>query len=249
MNPFIACDFEGRLGNNMFQVATAFGYAFKHDCDWGVFPGYLHEEIYDFGLPSAPDRYYTVYQEPSHGYAPLPYDLKGKDVRIKGFFQSYRYFHFCEMEIRNLFLQAGSSYDAVSIHVRRTDFLVHKHNVTMPNSYFAQAINYFRNKGHHTFCVFSDDIDWCAENLPKLTDAVLIMQRDGDAFSQLQQMARCRHNIITNSMYSWWAAYLNPHRDKTVVAPGYSYWFHPDYAFLDTSELMPPEWVQLPILF
>lgn len=155
-----------------------------------------------------------------------------------GTWQSWRYFEGAEEEVRKAFTFQEEllneytrrmkldieSCNSVSLHVRRDDYLLPNYLQGFGGictvSYYQNAIAYLRQ---HTTCpkifVFSDDIDWCRKNLD-LKDATFVEgNHDGESWQDMYLMSRCCHNIIANSTFSWWGAWLNTHPDKIVVAP------------------------------
>ena len=73
------------------------------------------------------------------------------------------------------------------------------------------------------FCVFSNDIRWCKENIEPLLngkETIYVDWNTGtDNFRDMQLMTKCKHCIIANSSFSWWGAWLNNNKDKIVIAP------------------------------
>ncbi len=140
-----------------------------------------------------------------------------------------------------------SKTQSVSLHVRRTHYvpqppLKEVHGTCTPE-YIFSAIQYIRQRvSNPAFFIFSDDIQWCRQNLQLPEETHLIdWNTGGSSFRDMQLMSLCRHNIIANSSFSWWAAWLGQHKDKVVVAP--RRWF------LDTSkdikDLFPASWVTM----
>lgn len=132
----------------------------------------------------------------------------------------------------------GSS---VSIHVRRGDYVTNKyanktHGELAATDYYKRAIKLMDEKvGNARYYVFSDDLNWCKRNLPLGKSAVFVAAKD---YEEIYLMSHCQHNIIANSSFSWWGAWLNQNSDKTVIAP--SEWF------LDRqTEIVPESWTKL----
>lgn len=118
----------------------------------------------------------------------------------------------------------------VSLHVRRGDYVSNPKNarvfdVCTPN-YFRNAIqNLTQQIGAMRLIVFSDDIDWVHNNIPLPEGSLFISGKTGSngqllrPSQEMELMKHCQHNIISNSTFSWWGAYLNPRPDKIVIAP------------------------------
>lgn len=133
---------------------------------------------------------------------------------------------------RNIELQnVLSNENSVAIHVRKgKDYCKIKwYQNTCPIEYYRKAIDYIKMKVNNPkFYVFTDNPDWVKENFGFI-DYILV---DGNptvgwgSHFDMQLMSLCKHNIISNSTYSWWSAFLNANPDKIVVIP--DIWFNPD---------------------
>ena len=176
---------------------------------------------------------------------------------LDGFWQSELYFKFYEEEIKqdlefnqaiidkNKDLAAKiNSVNSVSLHVRRGDYV----NLPSANSfhglcsidYYNEGVKLIADKtGPIELFVFSDDVAWCRQNLK--FDFPIHFIETNDAYSDMYLMTQCKHNIIANSSFSWWGAWLNNNADKIVVAP--KKWFNDPR--IDTSDVIPIEWIQL----
>lgn len=120
----------------------------------------------------------------------------------------------------------------VSLHIRRGDYLLHKNYIGLCGlDYYTSAIDYVKEKyGNQVkFAIFSNDMDWCKENiLPLITGHEYTMvdwNKGSESYNDIRLMGYCRVNIIANSSFSWWAAYLNQNEDKEVIAP--KVWINP----------------------
>lgn len=111
--------------------------------------------------------------------------------------------------------------DYVSIHVRRGDMVTNGFDINLSETdYYARAMAGFPNE---RFMVFSDDIDWCKQQ-DLFKDCVF--SEGNTEVEDMNKMAGCKHNIIANSSFSWWAAYLNPNPNKRVICPEFEYQDH-----------------------
>jgi hypothetical protein len=90
--------------------------------------------------------------------------------------------------------------------------------------------------------VFSDEIEWVKQNLP-LPGPVTYRDAPGlGDYEDFYLLSQCRHQVIANSTFSWWAAWLNPHPDKVVVGP-HPWYRDPRYS---SEDIIPAAWVRLP---
>lgn len=109
---------------------------------------------------------------------------------------------------------------SVAVHIRRGDFLETNGRV-LELPYYGSAVESIRTRvSEPTFFVFSDDIEWAKDNLRLENRTVFVSHNDYEScYEDLRLMAMCDHNIIANSTFSWWGAWLNDNPEKYVVAP------------------------------
>lgn len=240
----------GRTGNRLFQMAATIGYALDHGkgfCfpkwDWQEYMPIREGEI---GISH-------LLSEDSLRYKEFPF-IEG-DVTIHGHLLSTKYFdrhkkyiqdYFrltpkWEKYIKNKYGYIGDSHTC-SIHVRRGDFTLPEQLACqglMPYSYYSKAIAklYAPSAGDIKFIICSDDIEWCKYNFDWL-DAVFI-EGEPDIID-LFIMSKCNDNIIPNSSFGWWAAYLNQNPNKRVVAP--RQWFKDTEGWDDLYE---ENWIKI----
>ena len=137
-----------------------------------------------------------------------------------------------------------TSANSVALHVRRGDYLsaenVNLFGGVCTKRYFENAVNLISKKSPNpTFFVFSNDFGWVKENLI-LGDAVYVTcNTDSDSWKDMYLMSLCKHNIISNSTFSWWAAWLNNYSKKIVISPS-------KYLNNDTkTDVYPDSWVKI----
>ena len=134
--------------------------------------------------------------------------------------------------------------NAVCLNVRRTDFLKVDTLNTTNAAYFHRGARYVAERiVNPVFFVFSDDMDWCRRNI-RLDHEVEFVGHDhkGRKFGNyLQLMSHCKHFVIPNSSFAWWAVWLSRREDQLVVAP--ERWFNDPE--IDTRDLVPENWIRL----
>ncbi len=158
---------------------------------------------------------------------------------LNGYWQNQKYFSSIKAELYQQFtpklsptegvlefIQKINSSNSISIHVRRGDYLlpeISNYHGNCDLRYYKESMSFISKEvSNPLFFVFSNDLDWCKQNLPADFNLVFV-QHDGENFWDLLLMSYCKHNIIANSSFSWWSAWLNKNANKIVVAPEYWY--------------------------
>jgi hypothetical protein len=128
-------------------------------------------------------------------------------------------------EANKVVLKKIQETNSVSLHIRRGDYVNNPVFANLPLSYYLDAAGRFlKEDPHTTFFVFSDDLKWAQENLKLEGNMEFVGINDASTdYMELMLMAACNNNIIANSTFSWWGAWLNKNPDKTVYAP--ALWF------------------------
>lgn len=132
--------------------------------------------------------------------------------------------------------------DTVSVHVRRGDYK--KANNLLPMSYYERAVGIIKEKiGNPVFLVFSDDIQWVKEHLNLGGNAFYVTKEEQlKDYEELLVMSKCKHNIIANSTFSWWGAWLNENKNKIVIGP--RKWFSINGPNANYN-IMPVDWIKV----
>jgi hypothetical protein len=256
----ITCVLQGGLGNQMFQIAAASALAWRND-DVAVFDLGNHylplqgrkalnymDNIFrsvEFSDSVHPSH---IYRESHHHYEPIPYR---KDTTLFGYFQSEKYFADYSKKIKDLFSPDDEtnkyitdkygevlSGEVVSIHIRRGDYLKFKNvHPTCTKEYYMEAMSTLPENTN--YMIFSDDPEWCLKNFNVKHFKVVEGEKD---YVDMYLMSMCKNNIIANSSFSWWAAWLNKNDNKIVIAP--KIWFGPDGP-KDDYDLLPEKWTTM----
>lgn len=202
---------------------------------------------------------WPTYRERHFHFDPAVTQLRAP-VYLDGYWQSQKYFSDWAQVLRREFTPVAplepenaalaariDAVNAVSLHVRRGDYAneptTHRYHGICSRDYYERAVEYIDNRVQaiHLF-VFSDDQEWTRGNLRFGRPASFVDTNSADrGYRDMQLMARCRHHILANSSFSWWGAWLNPSREKIVIAP--RRWF--DAGANDTRDLIPESWVRL----
>lgn len=196
--------------------------------------------------------------EPHFNYWPEFFNLTD-DCYLSGYWQSERYFKPFESIIRQDFtfrepltglnstLGSEISYaQSVSLHVRRGDYVSDSKTGHIMDvcslEYYRKAISYIAERVEcPIFYVFSDDMAWVRQHLFMTFPCTYVdHNRGAESYRDMQLMSLCRHQIIANSSFSWWGAWLNSSPEKLVVAP--KSWFCNG---TDDRDLIPNEWIRL----
>lgn len=161
-----------------------------------------------------------------------------KNLYLDGYFQSEKFFRNYRKEILKEFTlkqeletnefskiakEIKDNNNSVSMHIRRGDYVsdekTAKHHGVLDMNYYQEALNLLNIQNPHIF-IFSDDINWVKNNfsfLPK--NSCFVPDSSLNSAQSITLMSLCKHNIIANSSFSWWGAWLNRNNQKVVIAP------------------------------
>jgi hypothetical protein len=256
----ISTSLIGGLGNMMFQISTAYSFSLKYNkkmiCD-----------IRNMSVPHKPYSEYInnifrkiefsnnienqiIFNENGFHYSEIP-KIEG-NVKLVGYFQSEKYFSNHRNNILELFeidektkVFLNQKYENVinletcSIHVRRGDYTrLQDYHPTQSIDYYRKAIEIMGDEKY--FLIFSDDIKWCIENFNFVKNKIFIS--DNLDYQDLYLMSMCKNNIIANSTFSWWSAWLNTNNKKIVVPKK---WFGNSYSYFNTNDLYCENWIKI----
>ncbi len=199
----------------------------------------------------------NTYKEPH-----FEYDNNFKKIKnntyLEGYFQTEEYFKYIRPEILKRFsvkhepstrskeiIDMALKYESVSLHIRRGDYVTNqsasKFHGLMGEDYYNKAISIMNKKiKKPKYFIFSDEIDWVKKNFDLPKGSVLITHNKS-GIEDMRIMIECRHNIIANSSFSWWGAWLGQNKDKKVIAP--KVWFL-DNTY-NTSDIIPGRWQKI----
>lgn len=256
----------GGIGNQMFQYAFSIccdkpcfldkSWYLSKDCNRQYLLNRLNCKFNDYD-EETPHQLILRYEKTENVYDEDL--LKVNHSYIAGYFQSYKY---CD-KVRDRLIEDFKPLDepttsrylkmkdkilnsnSVSISIRRGDYLSLSHLYTnlWDIGYYTKAISTVeKHIEDPKYFVFSDDLEWCRQNLKgknfTFVDSLKYENRDELGITL---MSYCKTNIIANSTYSWWGAYLNQNSNKTVIAP--SVWFNDNRS----TEIIPSDrWLLIP---
>ena len=264
--------FHGELGNNIFQLAALLAlkdemgvpYEIVNKRDSWV-SSFRPLEIknlfaYQFNFVDEYTQNYKLYHHTdlnphtpnySFTYRPIP---KCSNINIRGYFQSEKYFVNIKTKLLEEYLKPKqeivdyiiSKYghilnNSVALHLRAGGDRPELSDIypLLTEEYYKKSVNTISSKKHiDNILVFSDNMSIAKQILP---NTYTFIENESNIVD-LIFMSMCTHNIIGNSTFSWWSAYLNKNIDKIVVAPNTN-WFGGHLASLDRSDLFPESWI------
>ena len=230
------------------------GFASKHEIN-DLLPAHNFEKAFQYFSPLNRRSYY---REKGFQFNKQVLSL-GKNVYLKGYFQSEKYFLSAKDIIRSEFAFKSNVIESVkqlssilngqnsiAVHIRRGDFSKNSdatdYHGTLEINYYQEAISIINSKfSDPIFYFFSDDIKWVKENYSLPNSTFVSGEITKNHFEDLYLMSQCRHNIIANSSFSWWGAWLNDNPNKIVIAP--KKWFNKGPK--DTQDLIPEGWLKV----
>tara|TARA_R110002051_G_scaffold227193_2_gene289640 strand:- start:139 stop:876 length:738 start_codon:yes stop_codon:yes gene_type:complete len=227
----------GGLGNQLFQWAASQSAKVKHNTECYYEIDYFTQkhgwkfELLEFNIEEPKVLEQNLFALPVVGdnfrHKELP-----DNCFLHGYWQSEKYFEEIKENIKKqLEMSEEKKYDilnlypfmkdeTISLHVRRGDYLKASHvHPCQTLGYYDKAVDLTR-KSDTNILIFSDDIEWCKENFKYPN---IHFSQNQTNITDLYAMSLCSHNIIANSSFSWWGAWLNNNPSKRVVAP--SNWF------------------------
>lgn len=249
----LSIDIKGGLGNVMFQIATAYASSIENNMLFTVdirnYYGAHHSlnkyssNILRNVVYSDSDISYDYFGEKEFKYNELPKFTS--NTKLIGYFQSEKYFKKYRNEILEYFGPTNDIIDNVklkygdvlnkktcSIHVRRGDYLhLDAFHPTLSINYYRESFNKLGND--LVYLIFSDDISWCKENFNFIPNKIFV--DDLEDYEEIYLMSLCNNNIIANSSFGWWGAWLNKTIHKKIIFP--KVWFGPSLLYHDTSDI------------
>lgn len=181
----------------------------------------------------------------------------GNNTYLDGFFQSYKYFLGYENIIKKDFTLKNElpenirnlkaeilNINSLCVFVRRQDFVGHAYHEVVDREYYDKSVEYLSSKLKiDKIYVFSDDIEWCKNNLKFDTDTMFVSDEyAGTGWSgHMMLMSCCKYFIIPNSTFAWWGAWLSEREGKLVLFP--HKWARDNSVVMD--DVVPNEWIKM----
>lgn len=265
---FISTKLQGGLGNQMFQYALVRNISLLRNVEYKVYGNRLglarsprEFELYRFGIKLSEDNgeFKKVLTENSIEYEPalkeVALNLVDKNIEYDGYFQDVRYFEENKKQIlkdftwdKKLLSENTLLYESISVvplnrkretvavHVRRTDYLNSDSvMVNLEVDYYNESMKMIKKQYPNAYFIcFTDDVEWCKSNLNWIDEIAPYTL----GTETMYLMSLCKHQIIANSTFSWWAAYLNKNKKKIVICP--KKWFKSN-----DLNMCPDEWIKI----
>jgi hypothetical protein len=249
---------KGGLGNQLFQYAYGLKLSLIDKKKVIFDTSFFADTRSDIHRPFLLNKFNI---DPSFQFAQMRTSLVSQIIKkavqkITGnyeYFQSEKYFIEVKDEVLRQYtlksplgpkaeeIQSKIGINSVSLHIRRGDYVNNTHHGLADLGYYYKAMHHIKSKMEApVFFIFSDDIGWVKKNL-QIGEAVFVSDGSMSEVEELILISKCSHNIIANSTFSWWGAYLNPNPKKIVIAP--SQWTLGKTA--GQLDILPKAWIQL----
>ena len=251
---------RGGLGNQMFQYAAGRALALRHQTNLKLDRSIYSQKLLRW-LKGDTLRHYALDVFNLQVEFTVRRQMNRGDVYLDDYWQSEDYFKDIEKIIHQDFTFKKSPEGlnkklakqiaqtaSVSIHIRRGDYVTSRrtnrfHGTCSPD-YYHRCVELIEDKiSNPHFFIFGDDIKWAKENLEINHPIIFVEHNYGSEnyFEDMRLMSLCRHNIIANSSFSWWGAWLNENSNKMVLAP--QKWFK---AKINDRGIVPQSWTRVP---
>ncbi len=247
--------YEQHHAHNDFELDRIFGI----DCRYAELReirklGYQKANHLTEFLKRTPFRKKTIYNNESYAFDERVLGLDG--YYVEGYWQSERYFSDIKEHILKTYQFPVFSAKqqrwadrirrtcSVGVHIRRGDYLKYPYLQDICTvEYYRRAMQYVRKQipENVEFYIFTNDFPW-AEKHFRGANCHFVKGNEGkDSFRDMQLMSICRHNIVANSSFSWWAAWLNQNPRKMIIAP--ERWTNSESK--EQVDIIPQEWIKI----
>jgi hypothetical protein len=248
----------GGLGNMMFQIATGYSISLDEGSE------FIIDETEHFNSHQPLSKYkntifknlkfsqdkilFEIYNDGNFHYSKIP--KFNKNIKLSGFFQSEKYFKKNKEKIFSLYEISDEIKNKLqriygnvlknktcSLHVRRGDYVhLNDYHPILPFEYYKKAYDIIGED--FTYLIFSNDIEYCKDKFEYIENKIFIENLED--YEDLYLMTLCNNNIIANSTFSWWGAWLNKNVNR-VIAP--SKWFGPKLQLHNTKDIYAKNWI------
>lgn len=252
---------NGEFGNQLFQIAATYSYGLKSGRDV-VFPpwrcvvsGREHAQYFKNKIDESFNTSIDCeHSEPSFYYSEIP-NFSCNNLNLKGYYQSEKYFDNTISEIKSLFEPNDSIKQKITKDLNFTNTVgvqlrFYDRGPIDPVQYYYSAddieiidylkiaINYFgKNK---TYIISTNNYNKAKAMFGRYENFIFLKEKNFNVIEEFFANSFCENNIITNSTFGWWGAYLNKTPDKKVFAP--KHWFKVKNWWFDTRDIYPSAW-------
>jgi len=246
---------KGRLGNQLFQVAATIGIATRNRCRW-VLPNWEYAESFKNPFPIVEDLDVADHEKivfPDSLF--MPFVPQSGENFITGYFQNEKYFEHCKLIVKEMFTSNAEistsvflrwskifEQNPVVVHVRRGDYISRFSDVFVNladrTDYYERAMAQFKGR---KFVFFSDDPDYVRLRFGGVEGAMFALE--DNEIGHLFAMSLFGDHIVSNSTFSWWAAWLGENAGSQIVAP--HKWFCEESVGRCAANIVPERWLKI----
>lgn len=228
----------GRIGNQLFQIASTLGIAEANKAQ-ASFPAWAFEKYFEDKLPHHGNGLHKQ-EERQYHYEPITIE---RDTDLHGYFQSYKYFPAnYKPRLNKSIAEHWKRHEAfnretIAIHIRRGDYVGHELYYQLPITWYISALTTIPNWSECNIIICSDDLEYCRVHFECLPNVFFLQ---GGEIDHLCIMSLCDNHIIGNSTFGWWGAYMS--EQKKVIHSGKM--FRGGYSHKNIKDFYPPNWIE-----
>jgi glycosyltransferase involved in cell wall biosynthesis len=233
---------HGRLGNQLFQIASTMGLAEKHG-GRAVFPNWAYEPYFETPIPHGPMQNHRLNEKYFHHHE---WEIKANSDLL-GYLQSEKYFGSTRLKLRETFIREAKAKmpglferQVICIQIRRGDYVGNEayHQLT-PNYFIDALLTHFPDWRSYNILFISDDIEYCRTHFECMPNAFFSKNQD---IVDLALASACDHFIISNSAFGWWGAWLGGKPHSKIICCGLLH--QGSLAHLDSKDYYPDRWIR-----
>ncbi len=242
----VTCKLWAGAANQLFMISATICHALRMKTNYAIPRKTINPRVwktYINHLPEVRPGYSTksYFRQPGHSFTPIPDE---QDITLEGYFQSEKYWYEYKEQLAQILGFQYKPVNYVAVHVRRGDYLQYPDRFpVLPFQYYENSIQCFIDKGHDSFKVYSDDIEWCKKTFINKGLHFSYSEKK-DPISDIKDIFNANGYILANSTFGLFPALLRADYPITIV-PQSDLWFGPKGQDMNSLDRLPERFTKL----